>query len=292
MLEKILKTLKENGYKEIVYTFGIEESIENEEKKYISDNFKINRIKDIRSATFYALGKENLNNKCILIVNGDEIQNILTGITETWFQKLNIFIVALYKRYDDIKTEFLRRVIPNIVNIFEEEYNEYENFIIKATKAHSPTLITIKHSLSVQDYDYNNLILKLKKVIQNDSEIFLYNCNKEILKNDFKIKNISYKYCILSKYMGYIVGRKKKTLICIPEELLLLDLNILNNRYLDKNFKVIVFDFKEENYERQIKDWCNSNNIKTVESDKITVNQLDEFWKDEEPTILLLKGEI
>ena len=184
MLKNVLNTLKTNKYDEIIYTFGIEEAIQEEEKKYINSNFSVEKINDARSATFYALGKENLHNNCIILVNGDEIQNILTGITETWFQKLNIVIIALYKKYDDIKTDFLRRVMPNIIHIFEENYKEYEPSIIKATNAYSPTLITLKYNLILQEYNYNSLIKKLYKILKEDDEIFLYSMNKNIEKNN------------------------------------------------------------------------------------------------------------
>lgn len=294
MLKNVLNTLKENGYNEIVYTFGIEESIREEEKRYINEKLSVNKVNDARSATFYALGKENLHNNCIVLINGDEIQNILTAITETWFQKLNIVIIALYKKYDDIKTDFLRRAIPNIVNIYEEDYKAYETSIIKATKAYSPTLITIKYNLMLPDYNYNNLTKKLNKFLKQDDEVFLYSINENTERCNFKIRDINekYKYCIVSKYMGYIVGCKRKTLLCMPAKLLLLDLNILNNRYIDKNLKIILFNYNELGKETLLKDWCNCNKIKTIEADNILEKQLEEFWNEEEPTLLLLKGEM
>ena len=127
MLKDVLNTLKNNGYNSIIFTQDIEESLQNEEKEYIEKEFLKVDIDDVRSATFFALGKENLHNNCIIIVNGEEIQNILTGITETWFQKLNVFVVALYSKYDDIKTDFLHRVMPNIIRIYDEDYRYYEN---------------------------------------------------------------------------------------------------------------------------------------------------------------------
>lgn len=294
MLKNILNSLKENEYKNIIYTIDIESKIIEDDKEFINKNFSTDSIKDIRSATFYALGKENLHNNCILIVEGDNIQNILTGITETWFQKLNIVVVALYKRYDDIKTEFLCRVMPNIVKIYEDDYKEYEPLVIKAAQSFLPSLITLKYNIAEKKFNYDNFINLLDQVLSENDEAFLYSIDKNLENCKFKIKNIDekYKYCIISKYMGYILGKNKKILICMPAKFLLLDLNILNNRYIDKKFKIILFNCNELEKETQFESWIHCNGIKTIETNKCDEKQIKEFWDLEEPTMLLVKGEI
>ena len=293
MLKNILETLNKQGYKDLIYTFDIESSLNEEDKIFINDYFSKETINDSRSATFFSLGKENLHRKSIVIINGNELQNILTGITETWFQKLNIIVIALYEKYDDIKTDFIHRVIPNIVKIYEDNYKEYESLILKAAKSYSPTLITLKYELLDIKYDYNNLIECTEKILNSDEEVLLYNMTDSVENKKIVIKNIEskYKYCIISKYMGYIIGKRKKTLLCMPAKLILLDLNILNNRYIDENFKIILFEYNKIE-EKLLENWIDYNKIKTISTNNLDENIINEFWNLKEPTVLLVKGGI
>ena len=293
MLKNILETLNKQGYKDLIYTFDIESSLNEEDKIFINDYFSKETINDSRSATFFSLGKENLHRKSIVIINGNELQNILTGITETWFQKLNIIVIALYEKYDDIKTDFIHRVIPNIVKIYEDNYKEYESLILKAAKSYSPTLITLKYELLDIKYDYNNLIECTEKILNSDEEVLLYNMTDSVENKKIVIKNIEskYKYCIISKYMGYIIGKRKKTLICMIAKLILLDLNIINNRYIDENFKIILFEYNKIE-EKLLENWIDYNKIKTISTNNLDENIINEFWNLKEPTVLLDKGGI
>ena len=293
MLKNISETLNKHGYKDLIYTFDIESSLNEEDKIFINDYFSKETINDSRSATFFSLGKENLHRKSIVIINGNELQNILTGITETWFQKLNIIVIALYKKYDDIKTDFIHRVIPNIVKIYEDNYKEYESLILKAAKSYSPTLITLKYELLDIKYNYNNLIRSIEKILNSEEEVILYNMADSVENKKIIIKNIEskYKYCMVSKYMGYIIGKRKKTLLCMPAKLILLDLNILNNRYIDDNFKIILFEYNKIE-EKLLENWIDYNKIKTISTNNLDENIINEFWNLKEPTVLLVKGGI
>ena len=293
MLKNILETLNKQGYKDLIYTFDIESSLNEEDKIFINDYFSKETINDSRSATFFSLGKENLHRKSIVIINGNELQNILTGITETWFQKLNIIVIALYEKYDDIKTDFIHRVIPNIVKIYEDNYKEYESLILKAAKSYSPTLITLKYELLDIKYNYNNLIRSIEKILNSEEEVILYNMADSVENKKIIIKNIEskYKYCMVSKYMGYIIRKRKKTLLCMPAKLILLDLNILNNRYIDENFKIILFEYNKIE-EKLLENWIDYNKIKTISTNNLDENIINEFWNLKEPTVLLVKGGI
>lgn len=294
MLRKVLNTLLKKDYKDIVFTYEINGAINNEDINYINNNFNVNTIKDIRSATFYALGKENLHAKTIVIINGEELQNTLTGITETWFQRLNVFIIALYEKYDNIKTDFIYRVIPNIVKIYEDDYFQYEEKILKSANSCMPSLITLKYGFEKVEYSYNKLINELKNVLKKEDELVLYEPKELEKTNEFKIKNIEskYKYGILSKYMGYVCGKNKKILLCMPASLTLLELNIFNNRYINENFKLILFNCSKVKQEEMMTKWINSNKIKTNVINTLNKDILEKFWNSKEPMVLLIKGEI
>lgn len=294
MLKKILTTLLKENYKNIVLTDDIKEIMHTDDAEYVKDKFNVNTIKDIRSATFYALGKENLHNKTAVIVRGEELQNTLTGITETWFQRLNVIIIALYEKYDNIKTGFIYRVIPNIIKIYEDDYSQYEKKILKSTNAYMPSLITLKYNFKNVEYNYDNLIGKLKNIMKEDDEVILYSDEDFEKVKEFKIKNIDqkYKYGILSKYMGYIIGKNKRVLLCIPTSLALIELNIFNNRYINEKFKIILFNSNKIDDVETLTKWVNNNKIKARIIDSLENDDLEEFWNSKEPEALIIKGEI
>ena len=60
-------------------------------------------IKDVRSAAFYAFGKSKVTNEnVVLLINGDYLPNAYTVLTEAWFQKTNLIIIALYNSIYDV----------------------------------------------------------------------------------------------------------------------------------------------------------------------------------------------
>ena len=134
----------------------------------------------------------------------------------------------------------------------------------------------------------------LDEILNKQDEIILYNHNKEIETKKYNLKNIEakYKYGIISKYMGYIEGSKKKKILCIPAKVFLLELNILNNRYINENFKIILFNCNIDLKEKSIKNWANSNNIKLMKAKKYDKDILYDFINQKEATILLMEGEV
>ena len=291
MLRKILNLLLEKQIKDVVCTEDILKSIDSQDKEYIEANFNMQIFNDLRSATFFSNGEVNSSNKpVILIIAGEFLPNIYTGITEAWFQRSNINIISIFERYDDIKVEYLERCIPDILTIYDDGIEEYKNTIYKFIDNNMPDLINIKYKLNLEEkMDYANIINMLDSIVKNTVDVFIYNSKNES-KNNINIMNIEpkYKYGILSKYMGYIIAKEKKSLLIMPYELLKIDLNIFNNRYVNENVKIIIYKDKEQS---NIEEWIKDNKIEILKTEKIDEKILKKFWDLNKASVLIVEEE-
>ena len=291
MLRKILNLLLEKQIKDVVCTEDILKSIDGQDKEYIEANFNMQIFNDLRSATFFSNGEVNSSNKpVILIIKGEFLPNIYTGITEAWFQRSNINIISIFERYNDIKVEYLERCIPDILTIYDDGIEEYKNTIYKFIDNNMPALINIKYTLKIEEKsDYTSIINMLDNIVKNTVDVFIYNSKNES-KNNINIMNIEpkYKYGILSKYMGYITAKEKKSLLIMPYELLKIDLNIFNNRYINENVKIIIYKEKEQN---NIEEWIKDNKIEILKTKKIDEKILQKFWDLNKASVLIVEEE-
>ena len=291
MLRKILNLLLEKQIKDVVCTEDILKSIDGQDKEYIEANFNMQIFNDLRSATFFSNGEVNSSNKpVILIIAGEFLPNIYTGITEAWFQRSNINIISIFEKYDDIKVEYLERCIPDILTIYDDSIEEYKNTIYKFIDNNMPALINIKYTLKLEEKsDYTSITNMLDSIVKNTVDVFIYNSKNES-KNNIKVINIEpkYKYGILSKYMGYITAKEKKSLLILPYELLKIDLNIFNNRYINENVKIIIYKEKEQN---NIEEWIKDNKIEILKTKKIDEKILQKFWNLNKASVLIVEEE-
>ena len=291
MLRKILNLLLEKQIKDVVCTEDILKSIDGQDKEYIEANFNMQIFNDLRSATFFSNGEVNSSNKpVILIIAGEFLPNIYTGITEAWFQRSNINIISIFEKYDDIKVEYLERCIPDILTIYDDGIEEYKNTIYKFIDNNMPALINIKYTLKLEEKsDYTSITNMLDSIVKNTVDVFIYNSKNES-KNNIKVINIEpkYKYGILSKYMGYITAKEKKSLLILPYELLKIDLNIFNNRYINENVKIIIYKEKEQN---NIEEWIKDNKIEILKTKKIDEKILKKFWDLNKASVLIVEEE-
>ena len=291
MLRKILNLLLEKQIKDVVCTEDILKSIDGQDKEYIEANFNMQIFNDLRSATFFSNGEVNSSNKpVILIIRGEFLPNIYTGITEAWFQRSNINIISIFEKYDNIKVEYLERCIPDILIIYDDGIEEYKNTIYKFIDNNMPALINIKYTLNLEEKsDYTSIINMLDSIVKNTVDVFIYNSKNES-KNNINIMNIEpkYKYGILSKYMGYITAKEKKSLLIMPYELLKIDLNIFNNRYINENVKIIIYKGKEQN---NIEEWIKDNKIEILKTEKIDEKIFKKFWNLNKASVLIVEEE-
>ena len=91
--------------------------------------------------------------------------------------------------------------------------------------------------------------------------------------------------------MGYITGKNEKVLLVSKSDILKLDLNIFNNRYMNENFKVILFDIDNILKENDIEKWITENKINVVHKKTISKEELNDFWNSKEPEMVVIGGE-
>lgn len=297
MINEILNILLESSINRLIITNDVYEKIESIVFDNLRKNLEIEKFDDLRSATFYSLGRTNLKNEpIILMFNGQYLSNIYTAITEAWFQKRTVIAIALYNNYDEINSNYLENCIPNIINIYEEDISRYKEKIICASNQKSPCLINIKSQYNIEQekIDYSNILKKLNNILNIQNKVFIYNSEVEEKKYNFSVSTINnkYKYGTLSKYMGYITGKNEKTILCATTDILKLDLNIFNNRYINQNLKIILYDNKNILKENTIEEWIEKNNIKVTCKKNINEENLKEFIDSNNPEIIVIGGEL
>lgn len=294
MLNDIVSILDRNGIKDYVYTTSL-----SSEFNGINSDIHKSCFDDIRSATFFALGKAIKKNKIIaLFIPGEYITNVYTGITEAWFQKANVLVIAMYNNYYDVKCDYMDRCLMRKATFYSKDLDKINNEIISMCnfEINGPALLNVISSQLNGDSNsvnaYSSILNCFKDVLEKDSEVFCYNINKDELgKYQFKINNISskYKYGIISKYMGYVNGLDKKVVLCCTSDCILLDSNIFNNRYINEHIKIVIIDKDEIITRKNIDSWINSNNVKCFYEEECNVENMKKFYTTEEPAILILK---
>ncbi|MBP3596057.1 MAG: hypothetical protein J6J60_01460 [Clostridia bacterium] len=261
-------------------------------------NFKLNienciKIDDVRSAAFYAFGESKIKNEnVVLIVNGEYLPSVYTVLTEAWFQKTNLVVIALYNSIYDVETHYLDRCLVKNIKFIEKDFNQFKDGIEQSLKLIGPKLFNVvsERNEDKYKYNYNNVLEIVDKNLNDNFDVYLY--NSDILNNNFKkLKCINieskYKYGIISKYAAMITENNKKILVC-DTNCLKVDSNIFNNRYINNSFKIILIN-KEENNNYQ--EWIASNDIKVITCVDLN-SHVKEFLKSEVPTVLIVKEEI
>lgn len=191
---------------------------------------------DARSAAFYAMGialksKETV----VLLVPGEFISNTYTAITEAWFQKANIIVVAIYDKISNVKTAWMDRCIINTLTAGINETEIIENFIFSNKGSNGPVLLNIVNDELPEKpkINYSILMPYLKNV-----NIITFDAVKDGINTNIPYK---YKYGVLSKYIGMSISKNCGVLLC-NAECVLVDLNVFRTRYANKNMKIVILD--------------------------------------------------
>lgn len=272
---------------EAVFADNIKDSLNN----INFDNFKtITEIEDARSAAFNSFGKSKASNKnVVLFIKGDYISNIYTVCTEAWFQQTNLIVIAIYDSIYDIETHFLDRCSVLNIKFYEKDLPQFINVIQESLKISRPKIINIVMSNEKTKYsNYTEVTNILRNFIDKDDKIYCYKVNNNDNNNQIIAINEKYKYGIISKYLGYTLNQKNVSYLIIDESCFKVDSNILNSRYINKNFKIILF---YNNNDFNIDSWVINNEIKILKSSNKIKDDIQKFCQINEPCILMIKGE-
>lgn len=196
---------------------------------------------DARSAAFYAMGRAiKSQESVILLIPGEYLVNIYTALTEAWFQKTNIVVIALHTELRKIETGWADRCILKKMTLEMDELSRYEQEVTKCFNFHGPVLINVLYKKSNKGkYDYSDLINIITRV-KKDARFICYDSIKDVLGNIINISE-TYKYGVISKYIGMSVVKECGYLLC-DANCVMVDVNIFRTRYANKNMKIIILD--------------------------------------------------
>lgn len=256
-LSRILDDLAKFGATEMIVADSAIDYLSEEQKS----KFKCNLIDDVRSAGFFALGKtQTLQRSCILLVESKYISHLYTSMVETWFQQMAVVIVVLNTN-NDVDYELFNRYIKKIDDYREQEY--YKELTIANN---GPTLIIL--NAAPKEHTFNTALIE------------------NLLPEDALIYKPSDKYGAISKYTGHLCGTSKNLYCVIPLEWVRYDLNIFNNRYKDKRFKLILLgDIKD--IQCDLRQWLYSNQIELIDGSEKT--GMENFLHNNKPSVIILK---
>lgn len=260
LVETIYRELKYNGVKHFVFETDIVEQLS-------FKNEIIHTVADVRSAAFYACGLSQKNNSHVaLFVRKEFLPSSLTGLTEAWFQRCHLVIVALGSNILNDDLSYFKNCTCSRVKIQTEE--DIRFYIPQVKNRVVPEIFLVEENLELPQR--LNFVDKID--VDSDftmiNQVFVYERVKECFYDSNRIVIIEEcdKYCTISKYMGYCVGTDTINVLVIDDLLIFLDVNIFNNRYLNGKFKLLVIGSVKD---AAVLKWIAANRIKFIEADDV-----------------------
>lgn len=252
------------------------------------EKFTVTRITDIRSAAFYAFGQSKITNKNVaLIIDGEYLANTYTVLTEAWFQKTNLIVIALYDSFYNIETNYLKRCLVSDIKFLDKDINLFKDKIVSSFSLIGPKLYNVVvDKVSVNKNNYNNILEKLLPLMKKEETVMTYNSVNINCKCIWKNVDRKYKYGILSKYVAMITEHSEKMILLVTDECIEIDSNIFNNRFMNNSFKLIILD-KNNKVNDYIK-WIKSNNINVIECKDLN-KDINRLYTENNPMVLVVK---
>ena len=250
--------------------------------------FNITKINDVRSAAFYAFGQSKITNRNVaLIIDGEYLANTYTVLTEAWFQKTNLIVIALYDSFYNIETNYLKRCLVSDIKFLDKDINLFKDKIVSSFSLIGPKLYNVVvDKVSVNKNNYNNILEKLLPLMKKEETVMTYNSVNINCKCIWKNVDRKYKYGILSKYVAMITEHSEKMILLVTDECIEIDSNIFNNRFMNNSFKLIILD-KNNKVNDYIK-WIKSNDINIIECDNLD-KDINKLYTENKPTVLVVK---
>lgn len=250
--------------------------------------FNITKINDVRSAAFYAFGQSKITNRNVaLIIDGEYLANTYTVLTEAWFQKTNLIVIALYDSFYNIETNYLKRCLVSDIKFLDKDINLFKDKIVSSFSLIGPKLYNVVvDKVSVNKNNYNNILEKLLPLMKKEETVMTYNSVNINCKCIWKNVDRKYKYGILSKYVAMITEHSEKMILLVTDECIEIDSNIFNNRFMNNSFKLIILD-KNNKVNDYIK-WIKSNNINVIECKDLN-KDINRLYTENNPMVLVVK---
>ncbi len=251
----------------------------------IGDEFEFVQYKDARSAAFYAMGSALKESRRItLMVPGQYISSIYTAVTEAWFQKADITVIAFYHKVSDVNTQWFDRCLQMHATYGMNEEG-IRGYLEKSKSVKGPILLNVVGcKVNEKLTNYDGIVDILKQVDSAKESFICY--NPSAVTDAVKPIHETHKYGIVSKYIGMSIVKDQGYLLC-NAECLVVDVNVFRSRYANKNMKIIVLDdgtIKENN----IASWIESNNWLCRRVEELDIETAKWFISNDKQTVLIV----
>lgn len=240
---------------------------------------------DARSAAFYAMGEAVKSQKSVtLIISGKYLENIYTAITEAWFQKANIVVVALFEFISEVKNGWMDRCVLKNITIGTEETELCKTEFKNAYLFKGPVLINlisnkIDHEALI---DYSPIICGIRTA-DNKAVFYCYNSMNSGISNIPEDQ----KYGCISKYVGQSLLESRGYLLC-NSSCFMVDINIFRTRYANGNMKIVCLDdgsLRKYN----IPFWIRSNGWECLEAKENNANIYEWLVSQKKQSVLIIE---
>lgn len=275
-MEKIYDRFLKNGIQYFVSVYPLK----------FPDAYNVLYVRDARSAGFYAMGIALKNNSPVVVfVPGEYIANLYTSITEAWFQKAKIIVVATYNSVQQMKTSWMDRCTIKNFSLSYQEFIDEKEFEHDTFSANGPVAINLLYLSKMKMVEaYDEIISKIKQ-IDPYGKFISYACDNDNIEKNI-IYNVEQRhlYGALSKYIGASVVKKIGYFVCNIDPLLV-DLSIFRTRYANGNMKIAINDCHAVINDKKIDEWFLKNNwciFRDTSNDEIK-----HFCKSDKPSILI-----
>ena len=254
LVNQIIQYLYSSNIKDFVIEDNLLELFEG----VVGDDINKVSVTDIRSATFYACGLAQKNDAPIaMIVRREYLSNTFTALTEAWFQRRCIIVIALASNIlnDTLNCYKTCSSVQHKVQKLDDFTSCFENM-----RRDLPAVFLAECELENVPLKYSIDIAPIANELSEDGHLFVYSAVVAV-RNEYN--NVSYidtefKYGTLSKFLGHCISNTEKSILLTDLSMLKLDMNIFNSRYLDKRFNIIVTGQKPS---AEILQWIKSNGI-------------------------------
>lgn len=252
----------------------------------IGNEFDTVHYKDARSGAFYAMGSALKEKRRItLLVPGQYISSTYTAVTEAWFQKADITVIAFYGKVSEVNTQWFDRCLQMKATYSIDQDDEIYKYIDKSNGIKGPVLLNVVGcKFSERPVDYVDIVNTLKTVDSVKAPFICY--NPYDITEGVKPIYEAHKYGVVSKYIGMSIIKDQGYLLC-NSECLLVDVNIFRTRYANSNMKIIILDdgsIKENN----IISWIESNNWLCRIVKELDIETAKWFVSNNKPTVLIV----
>lgn len=284
LINSINNMLKELNVSTIITTNDIKQQY------FCGVPFDVFVNEDARSAAFFSYGKAQHENHLVaLVIYEEQLVHCYSAMTEAMFQHVRFLIVVIHRDESDYSHEYL-----NSSMIADYTFNSSIVAKIRDIPLNRRGCIIVnvwdRTQSENRDGSFDSGLLWKELPLERVDTVICFDQYCKGIKDRCIIKTFceEEKYGVISKYMGYLLGCSGRCVLIMPLSYFKYDLNILNNRYLNEHFKVIMID--EAGTENRHMNWIQKNGIRYSECSLRDEQLIANCLQSAGPEICIVRG--